>query len=217
LGFLDLIPILGYFFLLGKCRYCQAPISWRYPLVELVTGALFVTVALFFPNPLELVFCLFFMAILIVIFFVDLEHQVIPDMMSLGGIGLGLVFNFSKSFFYKGQGGNPFISALIGMFLGWAIFYLIGKLGKWVFKKDAIGEGDLYLAAMLGAFLGWPEMLLAVFLSYLFAGIVALVFLALGKIKMGEYIPFGPALVVGGILTLFFSQQIINWYLNVVL
>lgn len=147
----------------------------------------------------------------------DLEHQVIPDLMNLGGIGLGLVFNFSKSFVYKGEGINPFIAALIGMFLGWLIFYLIGKIGKLIFKKDAIGEGDLYLAAMLGAFLGWQGLLLAVFLSYLLAGIVALVFLALGKIKMGEYIPFGPALVMGGILTLFYYQQIIDWYLHIVL
>lgn len=211
LSVVDLIPIFGYIILRGKCKYCGAPFSWRYPLVEVLTASLFLIAAFVFPpaiNLLPFVFSLGFISLLMVVFFTDLEHQIIPDLVSYSGIVLGLVFNLMR---------GQIMASLSGAVLGYAILYLIGWLGKLAFKKEAMGAGDLYLAAFLGAFLGWPGLLVSVFLAYLLAGLVCFMLLLFKKVKLGEYIAFGPALVVGGLITLFFGQQIINWYLNLLL
>jgi len=214
---LELVPVIGYFLLGGKCRYCRKPISFRYPLVEFITGALLVGVALgFSPSsfPLEFFFYMIFSVFMIIVFFTDLEQQVIPDSINITGIILGLGFNFIKGMFFQKGAINVFLSSLFGMLIGYVLLYLIAKFGKLWFKKEVMGEGDLYLAAFLGAYLGWQGVLLSIFLAYLLAGAISLVLLVLGKIKMGGYLPFGPALVAGGIITLFFGQQIITWYLK---
>jgi len=213
LGVIDLIPIIGYFLIRGTCGYCQAAVSFRYPLVETISGGVFVASALAFPpltSSFAFAFSLIFLSLLIVIFFVDLEHQVIPSVASYLGVAVGLLFNLSG-------GLNLFLSALIGAGLGFFILYLIGSVGKMLFKKDAMGEGDLYLGAMLGAAFGWRGLWLALFLAYLLAAIVALVLLGFGKVKMGDYVPFGPALAAGGVITLFFGQKILVWYLGMFL
>jgi len=208
LGFFDLIPVLSYLSLRGKCRYCQAVISWRYPLVELVTGLLFVAVAVKFPPFLfwpEFVAYAVFLGLTMVVLFIDLEHQLIPDVISFSGIILGLFFNLFR--------GNV-LSSFLGALLGFGLFFLIAKLGKFCFKKDAVGEGDLYLAAFLGAWFGWQGVLLVIFVAYLFAALVILPLLIFRKVNMADAVPFGPALVVGGLVTLFFGQAILGWYLG---
>ncbi len=215
LSLADLIPILGYVFLKGKCRHCRTSISIRYPLVEFLCGSLFILVKPFFPAPLDFIFNLIFISFLIVVFFVDLEHYVIPDVVSVGGIVIGLGYSFTRGFLHKGGWSpGPFFSAFGGVLLGFVIFFLIARVGKIVFKKEVMGEGDIYLVAMLGAFLGWQGVLLSIFMAYLLAGAIILPLLAFGKIKTGEYVPFGPALAVGGILSSFFGQGIIEWYLG---
>ncbi|MFC1510992.1 prepilin peptidase [Candidatus Margulisiibacteriota bacterium] len=205
LGIIDLIPILGYLIRRGKCKYCDAPFSWRYPLVELLTGLLFVIAWRLLPLPLASASGLVFVSLLIIIFFTDLEHQVIPDCVSYSGIVLGLIYNL-----FRGQ----IVNALLGAALGYSLLFGIGLLGKLALKKEAMGEGDLFLAAMLGAWLGWQGVLLSIFLAYLVAGVICLFLLLLRKVKIGEYVPFGPAVVAGGLITLFFGQQILNWYLG---
>ncbi len=215
---IDLIPILGYFLLGGKCRFCKTPISFRYPLVELISGAFFAGAALKTEGLFEFLFYVIFTSLMIIVFFTDLEQQVIPDSISVSGIFAGLIFNYFRGMFSAtGEALNPFISALFGMLLGYILFYLIARVGRIWFKKEVMGEGDFYLAAFLGAYLGWQGVLLAVFLAYLLAGIVALPLLLLGKIRMGSYVPFGPALATGGILSLFFGQRFISWYLGLFL
>ncbi len=210
LSVLDLIPVFSYFLLRGKCRYCKAPISFRYLIVEFLAGSIFVGIALNFPLSYRLFpFHAIFVGLMIVAFFIDLEHQVIPDAVSFAGIGLGLIYN---AFVVKNL-----LPALLGMFLGYLILFLIGFVGKLIFKKEAMGEGDLFLGALLGAYLGWQNLLLALFLAYLLAAVVSLFLLALGKVKMGEHIPFGPALAAGGVLTLFFGRAILSWYLGLLL
>lgn len=206
---MDLIPLLSYFLLKGKCRYCQAQISPRYPLVELLAGSSFSLTWLFTQGDIfGFVFYVLFVLMSIVIFFIDLEHQVIPDpLLIIGGVA-GIIFNLFR--------GNLF-SALIGMVLGYGLLWGVGKVGKWWFKKDAMGEGDFFLAAVLGAYLGWEGMLLALFIAYVAAAVVAIAFLFSGKVKFGQYIPFGPALVFGGITTLYFGAALIDWYLSLFL
>ena len=217
LGIWELIPVVSYLFLRGRCAHCRSPISVRYPLVELITGLLFLAIAVSFPlstYPLEFCFYLIFVCLLIVAFFIDLEHQVIPDIVSLPGILLGLVYHGWQGLVYRQAVFSALGSAVIGLLLGYAILFIIGLLGKLWYKKTVMGEGDLYLAGFIGAFLGWQGVVLAIFLAYLLAAVVALAFLALGRVKLGEYIPFGPALVAGGLTALFFGNIIINWYLT---
>jgi len=204
LNMLDLIPVFGYLSLQGKCRYCQAHISWRYPLVELITASLFVLIAGFFPA-VEIIFLLFFVSILIAIFFIDLEHQVIPDVLTFLGLGIGLLYNL--------RSWNIFVSGALGMAAGYLVLAGIGYFGKILFKKEALGEGDLFLGALLGVFLGWEQVIFAILLAYVLAAGFIIPFMLLKKISFGEYIAFGPALVVAGIITLFIGQNIISWYL----
>lgn len=206
----DLIPFVSYFLLFGKCRYCKARISFRYPLVELLTALGFVFSWMNFQGDvLRLIFQLIFISVLIIIFFTDLELQVIPDAVSFSGIFAGLTYNLLHGGF------SQFLSAFCGMLLGFLLLYAVGKLGELWFKKEVMGQGDFYLAALLGAGLGSGGALLSIFLAYLLAAAAALVFLALRKLKFGQYIPFGPALAAGGIITLFWGEGIWLWYLGI--
>jgi leader peptidase (prepilin peptidase)/N-methyltransferase len=191
----------------------------RYPLVEFMSGTLFVGVGKSFPAaalPLDFIFNLLFVSLMLLVFFTDLEQQVIPDAASVSGIFLGLFHNYFKSISYQSQGPmTPFLSAVYGMLLGYLLLLLIARLGERMFKKEVMGEGDLYLAALLGAYLGWEGALLSVFLAYLLAGAAVLVFMLFKRVKMGDYVPFGPALAAGGVLSLFFGPQILALYLGV--
>jgi len=218
LGFFDLIPIISFFFLRGRCRYCQAKISPRYPLVEFLTGCLFVLAGLNFSLlSLEFGFAILLGCLLLVISFIDFEHMVIPDALCVVGMLAGLGFNYLKSIsLTQPVVLNPFFSAMLGLAVGFIFLYLIGLLGKLCFKKDAMGEGDLYLGALLGAFLGWQGVILAIFLAYFIAGIIAILLLMLRKLQFGDYVPFGPALALGGFLTFFYGQQMLYWYIDLV-
>jgi len=201
---IDLVPILGYFFLLGRCRKCKAPISFRYPLVEIIAGTLFTLTWIFTGGEyLSFFFFLIFISAAIVLFFIDLEQQVIPDSVSFPVIVCGLIFNYIRSSFF---------SALIGAVLGFIFLFFISQLGKYWYKKEVMGEGDWMMAAMLGAFLGWDGVLLALFLAFLLAATVAIILLIFKKAKFGQMIPFGPALAAGGLIVLYWGEPIIKWY-----
>jgi leader peptidase (prepilin peptidase) / N-methyltransferase len=205
LNALDLIPVFGYLLLLGRCRGCRAPISARYPLVELLTGVIFLLAANQCGGDwLWLIFASLLASCLIIVFFVDLELQVIPDAVNIAGVAAGLAFNLARGLI---------VPSLIGLVGGYLLLWLIGKFGTYLFKQEALGEGDIYLAAMLGACLGWSGMLLAVFIGYVSAAVLMLALLAAGRVKFGQSVPFGPALAAGGLVVLFWGEQIIHWYL----
>ncbi|MBU1026401.1 MAG: prepilin peptidase [Candidatus Margulisbacteria bacterium] len=214
----ELIPIFSYLLAQGRCRYCDQPISLRYPLVELVTGLLFVVVAFrfsAFSQMVEYIFTVIFTCLLVLVFFIDLEKQVVVDNIVLGGISFGLVLNYIRGLSWPdGSGINPFISAVLGMIIGYVILYLIRAISSFILKKEAMGEGDLFIAALLGAYLGWQGMFLSLFLAFFVGGLAGVILLVFKKAKLGAYLPFGPSLVVGGLLALFFQAQIIAWYIN---
>ena len=212
----DLVPILSYLFLLGRCRRCREKISWRYPLVEFLSGCAFALAwQAALGRPLYFAFYALFLACLIVVFFIDLEFQVIPDAVSVLGIAGGLIFSLLQgAVSLKIIDFDPLISSLGGMLLGFSLLYAIGFLGRSYYKKEVIGEGDLYLAALLGVFLGWAGVLLAIFLGYVLAALASGALLLSGRIKFSGYIPFGPALAAGGAIALFYGTPIINWYLG---
>jgi leader peptidase (prepilin peptidase)/N-methyltransferase len=205
----DNIPIISYILLKGRCRSCQAPIPFRYPLIELLTGILFALVALRYHLTSYTFFSLCFTAILIVIAFIDLEHRIIPNILNYLGIilaAIGLLFSFLPTTPLEGS---------IGFLLGGGIFYLAAIVSPILFKKEGMGGGDIKLIAFIGLFLGWQKVLLTIFLGSLIGAILGLGLIATGVNKKKELIPFGPYLSLAGFIALMWGEGLIDWYLRI--
>lgn len=204
----DNIPLLSFILLKGKCRKCRSKISLQYPLVEFLTSALIVITYLRFGLGWEFVGKSILSLLLIVIFFIDLKHRIIPDMMTIPGIALGLFF----SFFVKSP---SVVNALIGILVGGILFYLSAVTGELLFKKESMGGGDIKLAMMLGAFLGWQKILLVFLISALLGTIVGTSALFFSKdVKQTRMIPFGPFLASGSIVAIFLGDTLISAYIQ---
>jgi len=198
----DNIPVLSWLGLRGRCRACHGPISWRYPAVELLTGLLFVLAASHAGSIVELLSALLFLAALVAISGIDLDHQIIPDIITLPGIPVGLALSLL---------GNPkgWLDTLIGVAIGGGIFVVII-----VASGGGMGGGDMKLGAMMGAFLGWKLVLLAILLGVLGGGLVAIALLAAGRKGRKDAVPFGPFLALGGAVSLLWGKPILDWYLG---
>lgn len=202
----DNLPIISFLLLLGRCRRCGAPISWRYPLVEALNGAGYMLLlrqfGLTWPT---LIYALFFSA-LVVVTFIDLDIQIIPDVISLPGIVIGLAVSY-----WLPQG---FVNSLIGALGGYVFFWLVAVVGSRVLKQEAMGGGDLKLIAMVGAFLGWQNVMLTIFLGSLSGAMVGLSLMAFKRWGRKTPIPFGPFLTLGAVLALFFGTTLVEWYVG---
>ena len=202
------IPILSYVILMGKCKYCGARISPRYLIIELISGLTVVGYFTYFGFSLQALAAVVLTLVLIPVFFIDFEHRIIPDVISIPGIAIG----FGLSFVTAEPG---WIGSLIGILLGGGGLLSLGLLGDFLFKKESLGGGDVKLAAMLGAFLGWQKVLF-VFISSAALGLIgAVIMMALSK-KMREthQIPFGPFLAAAAVIALFFGDKLISLYLE---
>ncbi|HTN42574.1 MAG TPA: prepilin peptidase [Nitrospiria bacterium] len=196
----DNIPVVSFLILGGRCRDCGRSISWRYPVIEFVNGIAYVLLVWRFGigGP-AFVYGVLFSALL-VITFIDLDHQIIPDRITLPGMVVGLVA--SAVILPIG-----IWDAVIGLLLGGALFY-----GVAVASGGGMGGGDIKLIAMIGAFLGWKEALLTIFIGALAGSAIGL-FLMAFKGKSRKYpVPFGPFLSLGAVISLFAGQAIWNWY-----
>jgi len=206
----DNIPLVSFLLLRGRCRQCQARISRRYPLVEgamaLLALALYQHFGLTLLLPIYFLFC----AALLVVIFIDLEHQIIPDVISLPGIVLGFALSFV----------NPFVTwqdAGLGIVFGGGSFYLVALVYYLLTKREGMGGGDIKLLAMIGAFLGWQSLPFVVFGSSLL-GVVAGVWAMLEQRKGGKtVIPYGPFLAIAALLYLFFRQEILLFFIRFIL
>lgn len=204
----DNIPLLSFILLKGKCRKCKSKISLQYPLVEFITSALILITYWRFGWGWEFVAKSILGLFLIVIFFIDLKHRIIPDVVTLPGIALGFFF----SFFVKS---NSMTNSVIGILVGGVLFYLSAVLGELLFKKESMGGGDIKLAMMLGAFLGWQKILLVFLLSAVLGAMVGGIALFFSKeIKKTKMIPFGPFLALGSILAIFLGDILISAYIK---
>ena len=203
----DNIPILSFLLLGGKCRKCRAPISWRYPLVEALTGglalALFLKLALTFSF-----FCYFcFAAALVVITFIDLDHRLIPDAISLPGILIGFLLSFLAV--------TPGVwNSLLGIVIGGGSLYLVAVVYEFVTKREGMGGGDVKLLAMIGAWLGWKAVLFTLFFSSLTGSLVGGALMVARKEDGKLAIPFGPFLTFSAMAYVFFGEKLVRWYLN---
>ena len=203
----DNIPILSFLLLRGRCRACGHPIAWRYPLVEGLTALLFAaTVSRFGVTPLAATL-LVFVAALTVITFIDLDHQIIPNIITLPGIPLGILAGLVL-------GEPPLLDRIIGALAGAGFLYLVLFYGSAFYGQDAMGEGDLNLIAMVGAFLGWKAVALTTLLACLFGSAVGVTLIALRRLGRRQHIPFGPFLSLGAVVALFWGEELITWYLR---
>jgi leader peptidase (prepilin peptidase) / N-methyltransferase len=211
----DNVPILGWLWLKGHCRYCKVPISPRYPVIEAVTAVLFVLTFVVFGWSLQtLGYCLF-LSWLLALTVIDLDLMILPNQLTQSGVIAGWIFQGAIAFHQtptpisalKGVLG-AFVASMIGLWL----FDIIRLVGTWVFRQDAMGGGDPKLAAMIGAWLGWPLMLVSSFLACLVGSIIGVGGIVLGLIGRRQAIPFGPYLALGAAISAFCGTQLIQLY-----
>ncbi len=205
--FYDNIPLISYLVLGGKCRYCKKSISLQYPLVEGVTAISSLCLFLSYGLSWTYLFYFSFVAALIVITVIDLYHQIIPDVISIPGIGVGLLGALILPHI-------TFFNSLMGILLGGGSLFVIATLYQWLFKREGMGGGDVKLLAMIGAFLGWDAVLLTILLSSLIGSMTGILIMVLKGKDFRYAIPFGPFLSLGAAITLFYKNEIIFWYLQ---
>lgn len=216
LGWQDLIPLLSFLFLKGKCRYCQAKISWQYPLVELSTGFLFSFLFYTIFQSLNILtvqqFASFFYLLiiscfLIVIFVYDLKHYIIPDKVIYPAIALALIYNVYQFAINNQQLAiSSFLAAIFASVFFLAIVLISG--GRWM------GWGDPKLAFFMGLLLGFPNILVALFIAFLIGAIIGIGLIIFRQKTFKSEVPFGPFLVAGTLIALFWGKEIIGWYLH---
>jgi leader peptidase (prepilin peptidase)/N-methyltransferase len=204
--FYDNIPLISYLLLKGKCRHCKKPISFQYPLIEGITALSSLFLVMKFGPSLSYLFYFAFVAALIVITVIDLYHQIIPDAISLPGIGVGLLASLLIPQI-------TFFNSLIGILLGGGSLFIVATFYQWLFKREGMGGGDIKLLAMIGAFLGWKAVLLTILLSSLIGSVTGILMMVVKGKDFKYAIPFGPFLSLGAVISLFYGQNIINWYL----
>lgn len=210
----DNIPVLSYLILGGRCRACRSAISVRYPMIEILNAALYALVYLRTGMGWHLPVYLALTSSLIVITFIDLDHQIIPDEITLAGIGIGFV---AASFilpdpFDRGIAIMGWKQSLIGAGVGFSLFYLVAVAGSFIFKQDAMGGGDIKFMAMAGAFLGWKGVLMTTFLGSLFGSIIGIVVMRLKGTGRKTVLPFGPFLAIAVFITLLWGHEIMVWW-----
>lgn len=201
----DNIPLVSYLWLGGRCRSCRAPISVRYPLVEAANALGYLTIVWFFgPGWTAALYALLFSA-LVVVTGTDLSHKIIPNIITVPGTVIGLL----------GAGTVlpvGLLNAVLGMAIGSGILWLLAWVSPYVFGKEGMGGGDIKLLAMIGAFLGWKPALLTIMIGSLAGSVIGVSLIALRIMKRDDYIPFGPFLVLGALLSMFFAQPLFDWY-----
>ena len=201
----DNIPLLSFLALRGRCRYCNVKISWRYPLVEGLNGLAYVfTVVRFGLEPATLVYALL-LSTLIVVTFIDLDHQIIPNEITFPGMPLGLIAAATVL-------PISWLDSLIGLLCGGGVLFFVVWISPYIFGREGMGMGDVKLLAMLGAFLGWKATLLTLLLGAFSGAMIGLTLIITKLIKRNEPIPFGPFLALGAVLALFFGDGLIEWY-----
>lgn len=203
----DNVPIFSWFILRGKCRACPAKISIRYPLVELLMAVLFVAVFYKFQWTWFTAEVLLFTFGLVTVSFIDLDHMILPDKLTLPGIAIGLI----------GALINPervFLDAIIGVLIGGGFLYAVAYLYFVVTRRDGMGGGDIKLLAWVGAVLGWQAIPLVVLVSCVVGSVIGLGIAASTKGGLRMAIPFGPYIVIAAFVYIFTGNKLIDWYLQ---
>ncbi|HHQ4474098.1 prepilin peptidase [Aeromonas sp. S41-2] len=201
------IPLLSWLWLKGRCRECQAPISARYPLVELLTSLLSLVVAATFPPGWGLLAALLLTWVLVALTFIDLDKMLLPDQLTLPLLWGGLLFNLAGGF-------APLADAVIGAMAGYLVLWSLYWAFKLLTGKEGMGYGDFKLLAALGAWLGWQALPIVLLLSSLVGAFIGIGLILLHNHHQNKPIPFGPYLAIAGWIALLWGDTITRWYLT---
>jgi leader peptidase (prepilin peptidase)/N-methyltransferase len=201
------IPVISYLFLGGKCRDCRAPISIRYPIIEMLTGLLSAIVAYYFGFDWPCLGALLLTWTLIALTFIDVDHQLLPDSLTLPLLWLGISFNFYGQF-------TTLEASVIGAIAGYLSLWSVYHIFKLVTGKEGMGYGDFKLLAALGAWLGWSFLPSIILLSSLVGAVVGLSLMLFRRHQLDIPIPFGPYLATAGWIALIWGESINTAYLN---
>ena len=202
---LDNVPVLSYLLLLGRCRTCRLPISPRYPAVEAANGLLYLAIAILLGPTSHALVVMGFASSLLILSLIDLDHQILPDVITKPGILLGLAASFLS--------GPPTpLESAASAAAGYFTLMAVAWLARRYYKEEALGQGDWKMVAMLGAFLGWQAMLLAVLLGSLLGSLVGLAMVGFFGGSRRSRVPLGTFLAVGGIAAVFVGEPLLGWY-----
>ncbi|MDD5208237.1 MAG: prepilin peptidase [Elusimicrobiales bacterium] len=201
--FYDNIPLLSFILLGGRCRSCKEPISVKYPVIELLTGLLTALLAFKWQgNPVWLGVALLSTYVLIVMSVIDFETMLISDAFSLALFALGLGGSLVNPYF-QGGWGERLASSALGAAAGGGFIWGLAMLGKKIYKKDAVGEGDIFLMGGIGALCGWQGVLTAVIMASFFGSVYGVSLLLLKRADRMSHMPFGPFLALGAVINLY--------------
>jgi leader peptidase (prepilin peptidase)/N-methyltransferase len=205
----DNVPILSWLVLRGRCRSCGARIAWRYPVVEAANGALWLALAVTRGPSLQTMLAMLLVTALLILSVIDLEHQLLPDAITLPGIALGLAASFLP--------GSPLrpLGAAAAAAGGWLGFALVAFAWRTLRHIDALGEGDWKMAALLGSFFGWERLLLTVLLASASGALVGLLIVLVGRGGWRSKLPLGTFLGAAGVVMVFFGDATLAWYRRV--
>ena len=215
------IPLISWLFLKGRCASCKTKISIIYPFVELLTGIILLFVFRHFYSPdvkdwiiKSLIFSVF-SGSLIILSFIDMKYFIIPDRFTWGGVLAGI----SISMFYPQIHGfetmkEGFVFSSVSALICYGILNSVRIIGTFVYKREAMGYGDIKLVAAFGAFLGWKLGLLSIFFGAVFGSVIGITSVILSRFTLRSEIPFGPVLAAGAFISLIYGQQFLNWYSN---
>jgi len=198
----DLVPVASFLLLRGKCRYCGCKLSWRYPVIEIFTGVLFMLVYQVISMNMSLIPNLFLVSLLVIISFIDIDHYRIPDPLIISGLGAGIAFQIFIPF-------QPLINSLIGFITGGGILFLIAVL-----SRGGMGGGDIKLGALIGLFLGWKLMFLSLFIAAFLASAAGIYLMIIKKKSRKDAVPFGPFLSLGAFISLLWGNHLILGYIK---
>ncbi len=219
---LDNIPIIGWFLIKGKCRYCHQKVAARYPLIESLTAFTFwLVIVNFIGQPLVVIigYCIF-LSFLIALSAIDIDTMTLPNSLTQWGLILGIGYRLCLAFSSQSQL-NPLpllfsqlITSFLGAVVGIWLIDLIRILGSWLLEKEAMGAGDAKLAAMIGAWLGWQGLLITVLIASVLGALIGVFIIKLMNSGKSKPFPFGPFLAIAATFSLFYSEHIISKYLT---
>lgn len=222
------VPIVSWILLRGRCANCKEPISMRYPLVETLGGVLFL--AAFWHYGWLAPLAWIWISLMIVGSFIDLDHQLLPDFVTVGGMILGVAtsvafwavgeftpwhfHNLTPNFFFV-----PPLQSLVGLALGFSLLWCVRFFGTLAFKREAMGMGDVFLMGAVGALFGPVAVIATLILSAVLGSLVGIVLILLAKVRLGGFaaIPYGPFICAGCLVWMFWGPGLVQWYLQLLL
>lgn len=201
----DNIPVLSYLLLRGRCRHCGAPISWRYPLIEGLTALVFVLCVLRFGVTAEAMIGIVFASLMLLLAAIDIEHFLLPDIVTLPGLLLGLALRAWHPY-------SSLLDALIGAVIGAGLLILLINFWFWLRHEEGMGLGDVNMLALIGAFLGWQGVLTTLFVAALTGALTGVFLLLTRRVGLRSRLPFGVFLALGGLISLFFGGSLSSYF-----